>query len=238
MKKLFKMMSLIAAVIFGSMAMYSCTTEDDDLGGDDDGPHIKGPKWVLVDIKTPTITAEDFRKQNECTIYDRDSVEMVATKKNFSGYYSETVEDYGGSWSNGHYLFRFEISEIPQELEGGGKITLYSKISLSDDCYWGYDDGNRNVEFYYYHCRCYIDCRIGENKIRVPEKDWDKCGGYNLPIVIANENEPDIFKSEASIIGDVPMGKEAGERIELTMESTHCVWDKYIEATYTYEWRE
>ena len=112
MKNLFKMMSLIAAVIFGSMAMYSCTTEDDDLGGDDDGPHIKGPKWVLVDIKTPTITAEDFRKQNEDTIYDRDSVEMVATKKNFSGYYSETVEEHGGPWSNGHYLFRFEISEI------------------------------------------------------------------------------------------------------------------------------
>ena len=237
MKNLIKLMSLIAAVIFGSMAMYSCTTDDDVLGDDDDGPHIKGPKWVLVDIKTPTITAEDFRKQNEDTIYDRDSVEMVATKKSFSGYYSETVENYGGAWSGGHFLFRFEITKIPQELEGGGKISLYSKASLPEH-YGAKDNNNDYAEWAYYHCQCYVDCRIDGNKIRVPEKDWDKCGGYNLPVVQMNNNEPDIYESEAMIIGDVPMGKEAGERIELTMESTHCVWDKYIGATYTYEWRE
>ncbi|MDY4552674.1 MAG: hypothetical protein SPD54_12865 [Parabacteroides sp.] len=55
MKNLFKMMSLIATVIFGSMVMYSCTTEDDEIGngGEDGGDtpsQIQGPKWVLVDV--------------------------------------------------------------------------------------------------------------------------------------------------------------------------------------------
>ena len=68
------------------------------------------------------------------------------------------------------------------------------------------------------HCQCYTDCRIDGNKIRVLEEDRDKCGGYNLPVVQMNNNEPDIYESEATIIGDVPKGKRAGDKIKLIID--------------------
>ena len=241
MKNLIKLMSLIAAVFLGSMLMQSCVTEDDDLGDDDNTSHIKGPKWVLVDIKATVFTKEDIRKENENTIYDLDSLEIVAKKNNCVGYMSETVEDYGGAWSGGHYLFRFEITNIPQELEGGGKIMLYSKASLPEH-YGGKDNHNDYAQWAYYHCQCYTDCRIDGNKIRVPEENWNQCGGYNLPVVQMNNNEPDIYESEAWIIGDVPKGGRAGEKIELVVDADRRgvvgPSGKNLVATYTYEWRE
>lgn len=87
-----------------------------------------------------------------------------------------------------------------------------------------------------------MDCRIDDNKIRVPEEEWDKCGGYNVPLVQMNNNEPDIYESEATIIGDVPEGRKAGDKIKLTISvnSGQCILinDKWMEYTYTYEWRE
>lgn len=91
------------------------------------------------------------------------------------------------------------------------------------------------------HCQCYTDCRIDGNKIRVLEEDWDKCGGYNLPVVQMNNNEPDIFASEAMIIGDVPKGKRAGDKIKLIIDGYNGAIGpsgKTLTATYTYEWRE
>ena len=91
------------------------------------------------------------------------------------------------------------------------------------------------------HCQCYTDCRIDGNKIRVLEEDRDKCGGYNLPVVQMNNNEPDIYDSEATIIGDVPKGKKAGDKIKLIIYGYNQATGasgKDLTATYTYEWRE
>lgn len=246
MKHLFKMMSLIAAVIFGAMVMYSCTIEDEDneIGGDDGGDtpsQIQGPKWVLVDVWAPDITEEDvyLQNKNSDSVYKRDSVKVVATKTSFSGYYGESVDERGGAWAGGYYLFCFEITKIPQELEGGGKITLYSKATLPKHYGAKYDD-NSYIQWHYYHCECYVDCRIDGNLIRIPEEvAWDKYGGYNVPLVQMNNNAPDIYENEATIIGDVPKGSYPGQKIELVCGVPY-VWvlDKYIEATYTYEWRE
>ena len=245
MKNLLKMMSLIAAVIFGSMVMYSCTTEDDENenGGDNGGDtpsQIQGPKWVLVDMKTTNFTKEDIKMDNQNTVYKKDSLEIVATKNRCYGYYSVTVENPGDAWHGGHFLYRFEITKIPQELEGGGKIALYSKASLPEH-YGAKDNHNDYAQWKYFHCQCYTDCRIDGNKIRVPEEDWDKCGGYNLPVVQMNNNEPDIFASEAMIIGDVPKGKRAGDKIKLIIDGYNGAIGpsgKTLTATYTYEWRE
>ena len=81
------MMLLIATVIFGSMVMYSCTTEDDENenGGEDGGDtpsQIQGPKWVLVDVLAPDITEEDIRMaNNSISVYKVDSVKVVAKKQ-------------------------------------------------------------------------------------------------------------------------------------------------------------
>ena len=91
------MMLLIATVIFGSMVMYSCTTEDDENenGGEDGGDtpsQIQGPKWVLVDVLAPDITEEDIRMaNNSISVYKVDSVKVVAKKTSFSGYYGESM---------------------------------------------------------------------------------------------------------------------------------------------------
>ena len=243
MKNLLKMMSLIAAVIFGSMVMYSCTTEDDENenGGDDGGDtpsQIQGPKWVLVDIDATIFTKEDLKKANENTVYKIDSLEIIAKKNKCYGYYSMTVDCPGDAWHGGHFLYRFEITKIPQELEGGGKIALYSKATLPEH-YGAKDNHNDYAQWKYFHCQCYADCRIDGNKIRVPEEEWDKCGGYNLPVVQMNNNEPDIYESEATIIGDVPKGKKAGDKIKLIIGYNQGGANgKDLTATYTYEWRE
>ena len=241
MKNLFKMMSLIAAVFLGSMVMYSCTTDDDILDDEGDTPsQIQGPKWVLVDIDATIFTKEDLKKVNENTIYKIDSLEIIAKKNKCYGYFSETVESPGDAWHGGHFLYRFEITKIPQELEGGGKIALYSKATLPEH-YGAKDNHNDYAQWKYFHCQCYADCRIDGNKIRVPEEEWDKCGGYNLPVVQMNNNEPDIYDSEATIIGDVPKGKKAGDKIKLIIYGYNGATGlngKDLTATYTYEWRE
>ena len=240
------MMLLIATVIFGSMVMYSCTTEDDENenGGEDGGDtpsQIQGPKWVLVDVWVSNITEEDIRKCNEWTNWAFvDSVKAVATKTSFSGYYSESVHKTGFAWDGGYYLFCFEITKIPLELEGGGKITLYSKATLPKHYGANYDDDSY-IQWHYYHCECWVDCRIDGNKIRIPEEvDWDKYGGYNVPVVQMNNNQPDIYESEATIIGDVPKGRYPGEKIELEcwVPLGFTINSKSIEAKYTYEWKE
>ena len=57
-----------------------------------------------------------------------------------------------------------------------------------------------------------------------------------------NNNEPDIYESEATIIGDVPEGRKAGDKINLTIsvKSGICIGinGKWMEYTYTYEWKE
>ena len=53
-----------------------------------------------------------------------------------------------------------------------------------------------------------------------------------------NNNEPDIFASEAMIIGDVPKGKRAGDKIKLIIDGGIGLSGKTLTATYTYEWRE
>ena len=243
MKNLLKMMSLIAAVIFGSMVMYSCTTEDDENenGGDDGGDtpsQIQGPKWVLVDIDATIFTKEDLKKANENTVYKIDSLEIIAKKNKCYGYFSQTVDNPGDAWHGGHFLYRFEITKIPQELEGGGKIALYSKATLPKHYGAKYDD-NDYIQWHYYHCECWVDCRIDGNKIRVPEGEWDKCGGYNVPLVQMNNNVPDIYESEATIIGDVPEGRKAGDKIKLIIGYNQGGANgKDLTATYTYEWRE
>ena len=149
-----------------------------------------------------------------------------------------TVENPGDAWHGGHFLYRFEITKIPQELEGGGKIALYSKATLPEH-YGAKDNHNDYAQWKYFHCQCYADCRIDGNKIRVPEEEWDKCGGYNLPVVQMNNNEPDIYESEATIIGDVPKGKKAGDKIKLIIGYNQGGANgKDLAATYTYEWRE
>ena len=57
-----------------------------------------------------------------------------------------------------------------------------------------------------------------------------------------NNNEPDIYESEATIIGDVPEGRKAGDKIKLIISvksgQTIPIYDKWMEVTYTYEWKE
>ena len=121
----------------------------------------------------------------------------------------------------------------------GGKITLYSKATLPKHFGAEYDD-NDYIQWHYYHCECWVDCRIDGNKIRVPEGEWDKCGGYNVPLVQMNNNAPVIYESEATIIGDAPKGRKAGDKIELKcwVPLGFTINSKSIEAKYTYEWRE
>ena len=244
MKHLFKMMSLIAAVIFGSMVMYSCTIEDEDneIGGDDGGDtpsQIQGPKWVLVDVWAPDITEEDVREHNIGTVYKIDSVKVVATKTSFSGYLGKTVHSPGTYWDGGYYLYCFEITKIPQEIEGGGKIALYNKVTLPKHYRANYED-NDHIQWHYYHCSHSIISQIRNKILCVAEEDKDKCGGRDQPIVMMENNEPDIYESEAWIYADMPKGRSAGDRIELSFwEYTDgSIYDKYIKATYTYEWRE
>lgn len=62
-----------------------------------------------------------------------------------------------------------------------------------------------------------------------------------MPVVQMNNNEPDIFASEAMIIGDVPKGKRAGDKIKLIIDGYNGAIGpsgKTLTATYTYEWRE
>lgn len=207
---------------------------------------IKGPKWVLIGYEAPNYTQQEITKHNSDRYnpnYHTDSLKMVATKSTCSGFYSETFIG-PGAWHDGTFLFRFEVSQIPQELEGNGKITLYNKVSLPRH-YGGYDDHNDYAEYAYYHCFCYADCRIDGNKIRSKEEDFDKYNGYNLPIVCMYENQADLYYSEGYIYGDVPMGKKAGDKINLTIDAidgisgpTLEVKGKYMKAIYTYEWRE
>ena len=60
-----------------------------------------------------------------------------------------------------------------------------------------------------------------------------------MPVVQMNNNEPDIYESEATIIGDVPKGKKAGDKIKLIIGyNQYGANGKDLAATYTYEWRE
>ncbi len=207
---------------------------------------IKAARWVLVGYESQGFTPNDIAEGNSKKYnpnYHTDSLEIVADKGICSGFYSETFVG-PGSWHNGTFLFRFEVSQIPQELEGGGTITLYDKVSLPRH-YGGYDDHNDYAEYAYYHCFCYPDCRIDGNKIRSREEDFEKFNGYNLPVVIFNENQADLFYSEGYIYGDVPRGKKAGDRIQLTIDAVEGaggpaleINGKYMKAAYTYEWRE
>lgn len=199
---------------------------------------IKGPKWVLVGYEAPTFSQQDINAHNAETIYKVDSLKMVATKTSCSGFFSQTVVEKSFAWHGGSYLFRFEISQIPQELKGGSTITLYDKLSLPIH-YGAKDNDNDYAQWKYYHCFCWIDCKINDNKIRSREEDWDKLNGYNVPIVCMNDNQPDLFNAEAYIFGDVPTGKKAGDKIKLTIDAGGLgVNSKYLYATYTYEWRE
>lgn len=207
-------------------------------GASNGGSSIKGPKWVLVGYEAPTFTQEDIKIANANTVYKVDSLKMEATKTNCSGFFSETVFNPGGPWNGGSYLFCFDISQIPQELEGGSTITLYYKASLPR--HYGANDNNDDyAEWAYFHCFCYVDCRIDDNKIRSKEEDFSKFNGYNLPIVCMNDNQPDLFAAEGYIYGNVPQGKKAGDRINLTIDAVGLGANgKYLYSTYTYEWRE
>lgn len=258
MKKVFYLYSLLALILCASSVVFSsCEKEDDssvkkpenENGGNSDSPNtpaIKGPKWVLVGYEAPTYTESEIVKHNSNRYnpnYHTDSLKMIAAKSTCSGFYSETFTG-DGDWHGGTFLFRFEVTKIPQELEGNGTITLYSKASLPIH-YGGHDNHNDYAEYAYYHCFCYPDCRIDGNKIRSKEDDFDKFNGYNLPVVIFNENQKDLFNSEGYIYGDVPQGKKAGDKIKLTIDAvegaggpTLDINGKYMTATYTYEWRE
>lgn len=134
---------------------------------------IKGPKWVLKNIESPSFTERDFIEHNAQTIYKVDSLNMEAAKTYCRGYYSETVFNSGGDWDGGSFLFRYEISQIPQELKGGAPIALYYKGSLPR--HNGANNNNNDyAQWAYYHCFCYIDCQIDGNKIRSKEEDRDK----------------------------------------------------------------
>lgn len=202
---------------------------------------IKGPKWVLVSIEAPTFTEKDVIEGNPKKynpIYHTDSLQMEATKDYCRGYYSETVMAKGDPWDGASYLFRYEISQIPKELEGGGTIALYNKVSLPRHLGGEYDN-NDYVQYHYYHCLRYIDCRIDGNKIRSKEEDFPKFNGYNQPVVLMNEHNPDLFEAEGYVYGDVPKGRKAGDKIQLSINASGIVLnDKYMEAIYTYEWRE
>lgn len=203
---------------------------------------IKGPKWVLVGVEAPNFTAKDVADANANSynpIYHTDSVKVEASKTKCSGFYSETVFAKGDPWNGGSYLFRYEISQIPQELEGGGTIVLYDKLSLPRHNGAG-NNNNDYAQWKYYHCFCWVDCRINDNKIRCKEEDRYKYNDYNVPIVCMNDNQPDLYAAEGYIYGDVPKGNKAGERIKLTIDagSGIVVNNKAMVATYTYEWRE
>lgn len=238
MKKIMKIMSLLAAMICGALVLHSCSLLDEDDDEDTDTPSIKGPKWVLVGFEAPTFTQQDFIEGNSYTVYKVDSLNMVTAKNKCSGFFSQTVYNPGDAWNGGSFLFRFEISRIPKELQGGGEIELYYKGSLPRH-YGARDNDDDYAQWAYFHCFCYVDCQIDHNKIRSKEEDFDKFNGYNLPVVMMNNNEPDLFASEGFIYGNVPMGTRAGERIELTIDAVGLgVNGKYLYSTYTYEWRE
>ena len=202
---------------------------------------IKGPKWVLVGYEAPNFTAKDVADANANAynpIYHIDSLKMEATKTTCSGFYSETVFAKGDPWDGGSYLFRFEISQIPQELKGGSTITLYDKLSLPRHN-GAKDNNNDYAQWKYFHCFCWVDCRIDDNKIRSKEEDFDKYNGYNVPIVCMKDNQPDLYDAEGYIYGEVPTGKKAGDRIKLTIVATGLGANgKNMDAVYTYEWRE
>lgn len=244
MKNPIPFMSLFVTISVGALAMQSCEEIFNDNDSDDEYiSQIDGPKWVLVDIDAPNYTEQDILDENATSYnpaYHVDSVKFEAAKSVCSGFYSESFIGES-SWKGGAFLFCFETSQIPQELEGGGTITLYNKVTLPvHNC--GKEDNNSYATYHYYHCACYVDCKIAGNKIRTPEEFRDQCGGYNLPIVLMKNNEPDLYASEAPVIGDVPMGKWAGQQIELTITAMSgqaiSINRKKMCATYTYEWRE
>ena len=207
-------------------------------GGSSSGSQIKGPKWVLTNVESPSFTQKDINDNNADTGYKVDSLGMEASKTNCSGFYSQTVYIPDSPWNGGSFLFRFNISQIPQELKGGSTISLYYKASLPRH-YGAKDNENDYAEWKYFHCFCYVDCRIDDNKIRSKEEDFEKYNGYNLPIVCMNDNKPDLFDAEGYIYGDVPEGRKAGDKIKLTMSANGLgVNGKYMDAIYTYEWRE
>ena len=240
MKRLLKMMSFFVAVTFGVLATNSCTEENDDDDEIEDivTPAIKGPKWVLVGYEAEKFTNQDLIDGNAGTIYKTDSLKIEAKKSSCSGFYSQTVFCPGDPWNGGSFLFTFDISRIPLELEGGGDITLYYKGSLPRH-YGANDNDDDYAQWAYFHCFCYVDCQIDGNKIRSKEEDYDKYNGYNLPVVMMNNNEPDLFDAEGYIYGNVPAGRKAGDKIKLTIDAVGLgVNGKYLYATYTYEWRE
>lgn len=207
-------------------------------GSSSSGSQIKGPKWVLTNIESPSFTQKDISDHNADTGYKVDSLRMDASKNNCSGFFSQTVYIPDFPWNGGSYLFCFDISQIPQELKGGSTISLYYKASLPRH-YGAKDNNNDYAQWKYFHCFCYVDCRIDDNKIRSKEEDFDKYNGYNLPIVCMNDNQPDLFEAEGYIYGDVPEGRKAGDKIKLTVSANGLgVNGKYMDAIYTYEWRE
>ncbi|MCQ2234765.1 MAG: hypothetical protein MJZ24_08530 [Paludibacteraceae bacterium] len=268
MKKHFFLYPLLAfSLCAGTVTLSSCEKDDDpavenkDNGnnngnnnGNENGnnnesnetedPGIKGPKWVLVGYEATEFSEQDLIEGNANKynpIYHTDSLKIEATKSICRGFYSETVfcKDY--PWDGGSYLFRYEISQIPQELKGGDTISLYCKAFLPRHI-GAKDNNNDYAEWHFYHCFCYVDCKINNNKIRSKEEDFVKFNGYNLPVVMMNNNQPDLYENEGYIYGDVPMGKKAGEKIKLTIDAisgaTLNLNGKYMTATYTYEWRE
>lgn len=249
MKKHFFLYSLLALVLCtGTVMLSSCEEEDDpsvekpENGNEEEqgGSTIKGPKWVLVNYEAPDFTEKDIAEfvANYNGIYYTDSLKMVAKKSSCSGFYSETVFCKGDPWDGGSFLFRFEISQIPQEMKGNDVISLYYKGSLPRH-YGAKDNNNDYAEWAYFHCFCYVDCRIDGNKIRSKEEDFEKFNGYNLPVVMMHNNQPDLYNSEGYIYGDVPQGKKAGDKINLTIDAVELgINGKNMVATYTYEWRE
>lgn len=218
--------------------VYATVTQKGAKQGGDSGSQIKGAKWVLVDYKAQTFTDKDLRDGNYDTIYKTDSLQINANKTYCDGFYSQTVFNPGGDWNGGSFLFRFEISKIPSELKGGDNIILYYKGALPRH-YGANNNNNDYAEWKYFHCFCWVDCRIDDNKIRSKEEDFDKYNGYNLPIVCMNDNQPDLYNAEGYIYGDVPMGKKAGDEIKLTISAVGLGTNgKYLDATYTYRWKE
>lgn len=260
MKKHFFFYSLFAFTLCAStVVMSSCDKDDDPAtenqdngdnnnnGGNNNSEtsEIKGPKWVLVGYEATEFTEQDIKDGNAMKynpIYHTDSLKIEATKNSCRGFYSETVFSVvGDPWNGGSYLFQYEISQIPQEVKGGDTISLHYKASLPRH-YGAKDNENDYAEWHYYHCFCYVDCKFNDNKIRSKEEDFEKFNGYNLPVVMMHNNQPDIYESEGLIYGNVPMGKKAGERAQLTISAvegaTIDLNGKFMTATYTYEWRE
>lgn len=247
MKKLFIYSLLALSLGASTLVLSSCGEEDDDPivenpnnneNDNKEDSSTKGPKWVLVGYEAEKFSNQDLIDGNAGTIYKTDSLKIEAKKSSCNGFYSETVFCPGDAWNGGSFLFTFDISRIPQELEGGGDITLYYKGSLPRH-YGANDNNNDYAQWAYFHCFCYVDCQIDGNKIRSKEEDYDKYNGYNLPVVMMNNNEPDLFDAEGYIYGNVPAGRKAGDKIKLTIDAVGLgVNGKYLYATYTYEWRE